>query len=115
MVSNVNLKYYSIGSIASFIRIYFFGTVTDQIRSKLKKIIFNSYIQKDLYFYENYTSAELISTLDQDTEKASELITNKLAAGLRSLNSAINGSFLLFRTSSMLCGYALILVPIIGK
>eukprot|EP01041_Mallomonas_annulata_P003137 gene3137-6173_t len=103
-----------IGSFASWFRIYFLNTSTDRIRSRLRKLLFNSYIQKDMNYFESSNTNELIMTLEKDTEKASEILTDKLATGLRSLNSAINGSILLFRTSSILCLYALGIIPLAG-
>lgn len=40
--------------------------------------------------------------LDEDVSTAAELFTEKIAAGLRSLNSSLNGSILLYRTSPKL-------------
>jgi ABC-type bacteriocin/lantibiotic exporter with double-glycine peptidase domain len=45
---------------------------------------------------------------------ASELVTEKLSQLLRNLNSAVNGSVMLFRASPRLCGVALSTVPVVG-
>ena len=118
--SNDNDTYYFIitttgvfvvGSIASWVRVYCLGTATKRISSKLRKQLFNSYMDKDIEFFHVLpsssssttttpsSSGELITILDKDIEKASEAITDKFAAGLRSINSSFNGSILLFMTS----------------
>ena len=52
--------------------------------------------------------------LEKDVPLAAETLTDKLAAGLRSLNSSINGSIMLFNTSPDLCGVTLTIVPLVG-
>jgi ABC-type bacteriocin/lantibiotic exporter with double-glycine peptidase domain len=45
---------------------------------------------------------------------AAETLTEKLSSGVRSLNSALNGSILLYLTSPRLCAVALSVVPLVG-
>jgi ATP-binding cassette subfamily B protein len=102
------------GSIASWVRVYCLGTATDSISARLRKALFESYLDKDMEYFDSAKSGELISLLDEDVNVASEVFTEKLAGGVRSLNSAVNGSVLLYLTSPRLCCVALSVIPVVG-
>lgn len=102
------------GSIASWIRVYCLGTATDSISARLRKELFESYLDKDMEYFDSAKSGELISLLDEDVTVASEVFTEKLAAGVRATNSAVNGSILLYATSPRLTCVALSVIPIVG-
>lgn len=102
------------GSLASWVRVYCFGTATDSISARLRKALFESYLDKDMEYFDSAKSGELISLLDEDVNVASEVFTEKLAAGVRSMNSAVNGSVLLYMTSPKLCCVALSVIPVVG-
>jgi ABC-type multidrug transport system fused ATPase/permease subunit len=102
------------GSLASWIRIYCLGTATESIANRLKFRLFQSILYQDMDFYESTPLGEIVSLLDNDIQSASELFTEKIAGGLRSTNSAVNGSVLLYRTSPLLCGVSLSVVPVVG-
>lgn len=105
-----------VGSLASWIRIYCLGTATDMIASRLRKLLFESYIDMNVEFFDASSSSagELISILEKDVDAAAVALTDKLAGGLRSLNSSINGSLLLYYTCPRLCAVALAIVPLVG-
>lgn len=103
-----------LGSAASCVRVYCLGTATTLISMRIRKLLFDAYIDKDIEFFESSTSGELMTVLDKDVEMAAEMLTEKLANGLRSLNSAINGSIALFSIAPQLCGVSLAIVPIVG-
>lgn len=62
-----------------------------------------------MYFKFAFTCAR-----SADITDCSEVFTERTAAGLRSLNSAVNGSLLLYWTSPKLCMVSLSVVPIVG-
>jgi ABC-type multidrug transport system fused ATPase/permease subunit len=103
-----------IASAASFIRVYCLGTATESISTRLRKILFRSYIDKDMDFFDENKKGQLITILNKDVTVASELITEKLAAGIRSINSSLNGSILLFASSPYLFSISIGMLPIIG-
>ena len=105
---------FSLGSIASWIRVYLLGFSNSSICVRLKKQLFARYMSEDISFYDSCSLGEIISLLENDVERASESITEKLASGLRSLNSAINGSIFLFMTSPKLSALTLSMVPMVG-
>eukprot|EP00605_Chrysophyceae_sp_TOSAG23-4_P002066 GSChrysophyteH1.ASY1.ANO1.2287.1 assembled CDS len=105
---------YLIGSIASWVRVYCLGTSTDIICAKLKKSLFNCFMDKELFFYDSARAAELAQVLDKDAEEAAKTLTERLAFAVRSLNSSINGSILLVYSAPELCGISLAMVPVVG-
>ena len=105
---------FTIGSLASWVRIYCLGTSTERISSRLRKQLFNSYMDKDIAFFESNKQGELSVILEKDVSTAAEALTDKFAAGLRSINASVNGSILLFRSSPELCGVSLAIVPLVG-
>jgi ABC-type multidrug transport system fused ATPase/permease subunit len=101
---------FAVGSIASWLRIYCLGTSTERISCRLRKALFNCYMDKEIEFFDTQRDGELSIILEKDVPMAAETLTDKLAAGLRSLNSSINGSIMLFATSPELCGVTLTIV-----
>ena len=102
------------GSVASWIRIYCLGTSTDRIANKLRRQLFAGYLSKNVEYYDTAKSGEVIKTMETDVSAAAQTLTDKLASGIRSVNSCINGSILLFSISPRLCGVALGVVPFVG-
>eukprot|EP01038_Epipyxis_sp_PR26KG_P012180 gene12180-16314_t len=105
-----------VGSIASCVRVYCLGTATDNIAGRLRKELFDSFMEKDMEFFDenNANSGELITVLERDCTEAAEVLTERMAGGLRSINSSINGSILLYSISPKLCGVSLSVVPVVG-
>ena len=105
-----------VGSLASWIRVYCLGTATDLIAMRLRKHLFDSYIDMDVEFFDasSSSSGELLTILEKDVDSAAVALTDKLAGGLRSLNSSINGSLLLYYTCPRLCAVSLAIIPLVG-
>tara|TARA_A100001015_G_C15032786_1_gene734280 strand:+ start:1881 stop:3749 length:1869 start_codon:yes stop_codon:yes gene_type:complete len=105
---------FTLGSLATWVRVYCLGTSTERISSALRKQLFNSYMDKEIEFFESNKSGELSTVLEKDVTTAAEALTDKFAAGLRSVNASVNGSILLFRSSPELSGVSLAIVPLVG-
>lgn len=104
----------AVGSVASWIRVYCLQTSGRMISGAMKEQLFDSYIEKDIHYFDESGIGEMITVMEKDVEKAAGAITDSLPAGVRSLNSAMNGSILLFKTSPQLCGVALSMTPVFG-
>jgi len=102
------------GSVASWVRVYCLGTSTDLMAKKLRKLLFGGYLSKKIEFYDATRTGDMVSVLEKDVSLASLTMTDRLAAGVRSLNSSINGSILLFTISPKLCYVTLAIVPVVG-
>lgn len=103
-----------VASAASFVRVYCLASATESISSRFKKLVFGNLIEKNMDFFDTNRKGQLISVLDKDVALASEVLTDKLASGLRSLNSSINGSILLFSISPYLFSISIGILPLIG-
>lgn len=103
-----------LGSLASWVRVYCLNTATERISSRLRKTLFNSYMEKDMDFFDSRKKGELLAVLENDVGSTAEALTDKLAAGLRSINSSLNGSILLFRTSPSLFSVSICILPLVG-
>lgn len=75
-------------------------------------------MDKDISFYQSVDPSlqigELMTVFEKDITESAELLTDRLANGLRSLNSSVNGSIVLYSTSPRLCALSLCMVPLIG-
>lgn len=73
-----------VGSLASWIRLYCLGTATDLAATRLRKLLFESYIDMNVEFFDASTSSsgELVSVLEKDVDAAAIALTDKLASGL---------------------------------
>ena len=105
---------YLVGSVASWVRVYCLGTSTERISARLRKLLFGSYMDHEVSFHDGERAAKLAIILDKDVAAAAEALTDKLAFGVRSLNSSINGSILLVYQAPQLCGFTLAIVPVVG-
>jgi ABC-type multidrug transport system fused ATPase/permease subunit len=110
----VSAPYFLVGSLASWIRIYFLGLATENISNKLKLEFFQALLLQDIEYYESTTLGEIVSLLENDILSTSELVTEKIASGLRSFNSAFNGSLLLYSVSPQLTTVSLSVIPLVG-
>jgi ABC-type multidrug transport system fused ATPase/permease subunit len=104
----------SIGSLASLVRVYCLGTSAKMLQGRMRKQVFDGYIERDLHFFDSSGIGEIVTVVESDVDSAAGAVTEKLAAGLRSMNSALNGSILLFRSSPQLCTVALSATPVVG-
>lgn len=68
--------------------------------------------EKAFFDGEGQQTGHHLSVLEKDVEASAEVFTTKLADGLRSLSSAVNGTTLLLRLSPKLTLVSLGLVPI---
>jgi ABC-type multidrug transport system fused ATPase/permease subunit len=74
-----------VGSLASWIRLYCLGTATDLAATRLRKQLFESYIDMNVEFFDasSSSSGELVSVLEKDVDAAAIALTDKLASGER--------------------------------
>jgi ATP-binding cassette subfamily B (MDR/TAP) protein 8 len=112
LISSVGII--AVGSIASWVRVYCLGTSGRLLSGRLRVQVFDSYIDRDIHFFDSSKIGELVTVIEKDVDTAASALTDKLAAGLRAMNSAVNGSWLLFKTSPQLCGITLSLLPLVG-
>ena len=108
------LSMFTMASLASFIRVYSLNTATTSIYNRLRKTLFNTYLYKNQDFFDNNKKGQLISILEKDIFTTSEVLTEKLASGIRSINSVFNGSILLYTISPKLFSITISMLPFIS-
>jgi hypothetical protein len=87
---------------------------TERVAGRLRAALFAAYVDKNLAFFDTTRTAEMSVVMDKDVRLAAECFTERLASGLRSLNSSVLGPVLLARASPELCAVTLSLSPVIG-
>lgn len=102
------------GSIASWVRVYCLGTSTDTISLRLRRRLFEGYMDKKVEFFDTAKAGEMVTVIEKDTVTAAQTLTDKLASGVRAINSCLNGSIMLFNISPKLCAVSLGIVPFVG-
>lgn len=105
---------FACGSVASWSRTYNFGLAADRIARRLRNKVFKHLLMLDATFFDGRRSGELVGILTEDVDVAAKTCTEKVASGLRSLSSAVNGTIMLFTLSPRLTLLSLAMVPIIG-
>jgi len=68
----------------------------------------------DMESYDLAKTGEMLTVLEKDVDAASECLTDRFSAGIRSLSSSVAGSIRLYFTSPRLCGVALSAIPLVG-
>ena len=102
------------GSLASWVRVYCLGTSTDTISLRLRRRLFEGYMDKKVEFFDTAKAGEMVTVIEKDTVTAAQTLTDKLASGVRAINSCLNGSIMLFNISPKLCAVSLGIVPFVG-
>lgn len=109
-----NAYFFLAGTFASWLRIYCLGSAAENIASRLRTEIFVSFLAQDISYYESLEMGDVVTLLEKDVQLSADLLTEKVANLLRSLNSAINGSISLYSISPELCSITLAIVPVVG-
>lgn len=109
-----NAYFFLAGTFASWLRIYCLGSAAESITSRLRTEIFESFLAQDISYYESVEMGDVVTLLEKDVQLSAELLTEKVANLLRSLNSAVNGSISLYSISPQLCSITLAIVPVVG-
>jgi ATP-binding cassette subfamily B (MDR/TAP) protein 10 len=102
------------GALASWLRVYCLGIAGENISNRLRLEVFNAILKQEIEYYESTELGEIVSLLDTDIHVSSSLLTETISSILRSFNSAVNGSVLLYRTSPSLCAVSLSVAPVVG-
>lgn len=103
-----------VGGIASFVRVFSLARATDSISRRMRRQLFDVLLTRSQAEFDKQSIGELMTTLQDDVDAAASTFTQRLAAGLRSLNSAINGTAMLLATSARLTLVSVSIVPVIG-
>lgn len=103
-----------LGTIASWVRVYCFRSAYENISSRVKQLLFDSFVDQDIDFFSEYNTGDLLTVLDGDVKEVATMWTDKFPDFLRGCSSTILGGFFLVRISPKLVLLSGICVPAIA-
>eukprot|EP00475_Leptophrys_vorax_P012144 TRINITY_DN1856_c0_g1_i2.p1 TRINITY_DN1856_c0_g1~~TRINITY_DN1856_c0_g1_i2.p1 ORF type:complete len:454 (-),score=123.33 TRINITY_DN1856_c0_g1_i2:1779-3140(-) len=105
---------FATATISSWIRIYLLRISTERTSKRMRDDTFENAILLDKAYYDEINSADVVSVLGVDVQKASEAFSEVSAQGLRGLSSVIFGCFHMVSISGKLTLVSLAVVPFVG-
>jgi len=105
---------FAFGSIGSLVRTYCIGVASHNIARKIREKLFDALLQQEISFFDEQRTGELVSLISEDAKIAADTCTGKLANGIRSASSAINGTVMLFTISPKLTLVSIAILPFVG-
>ena len=105
------------GAVGSCVRTHCLRMAKEGTARRLRKKLLHSLLRQEKAFFDDpeqggHRTGEMVAILEGDVEASSEVFTTKLADGLRSCSSALNGTGMLLRLSPKLTAVSLGLVPV---
>ena len=105
------------GAVGSCVRTHCLRMAKEGTARRLRKKLLHSLLRQEKAFFDDpeqggHRTGEMVAILEGDVEASSEVFTTRLADGLRSTSSALNGTAMLLRLSPKLSAVSLGLVPV---
>ncbi|OQV26132.1 ATP-binding cassette sub-family B member 10, mitochondrial [Hypsibius exemplaris] len=100
-----------IGAAANFGRVYLFQTTSARLIADLRNKLYTSLMVKDMTYYDNQKTGELVNRLSNDVWTVGDALTQNISDGLRSLLSSVTGIGMMFYVSADLAMVGLVTVP----
>jgi len=105
------------GAVGSCVRTHCLRMAKEGTARRLRKKLLHSLLRQEKAFFDDpeqggHRTGEMVAILEGDVEASSEVFTTRLADGLRSTSSALNGTAMLLRLSPKLTAVSLGLVPV---
>lgn len=117
-LGGINAVFLGLGAIAMGLalttasRLYFVSHLGDRVVANLRKNLFGQLIRRDLEFYQQQPSSELLSRLTTDSEYLRIMVGTALSTALRSLLTLVGATVMLFSTSLELATIAVVAIPV---
>jgi ATP-binding cassette subfamily B (MDR/TAP) protein 10 len=109
------LVIFSVGTLASWARVYLLRTSQERIAKRMRNEAFSNLVRQEIEFFDSEVNAgKLVSILGEDVQCASEILTENMAFGLRGLSSTVNGTIMLLSLSPKLTVVSIGVIPFIG-
>jgi len=100
-------------AVFMFIKAYLSSITGEKIICELRSEMFHTLMEKDLEFYEQRKSGELLSRLSSDTTLIQSASNNKVSQTVKSLVQLIGSFGLLFSISFKLTSFFIVILPFI--
>lgn len=98
-------------SFFTAMRYYLFTIVGDRIVTDLRKQLYESILGKEIGFFDETKTGDLMSRLNSDTQIIQSAVTSNLSMALRYTTQAIAGVIVLFISSPKLASVMIVAVP----
>ena len=106
---------FTLSAIATFIRIYCFGVWNGKIAYRLRTKLYKKMLHQKLSFYQDpITMNTILHRLDSSITHIATSVIEVYASAFRSCNSALGGTYNLFRISPTLTFLSLGALPLLG-
>lgn len=103
----------SIISISAFVRLYFIGTGSEKVITKIRYDLYSSIIDLQPSFFEDIGIQNVMSALISDTSVLQSIINSSLLTILRNFIVLTGSIIMLLYTNMQLTAYASIVIPIL--
>lgn len=100
----------AVGSVATMLNSYLFGLTSERLGRALRNRLFKSLLKKDVAFYDEARTGELLSRLNSDTQVVQDGLSTAIALFIRSFCIIIAMIVIMFTYSRILTVYALLLI-----
>lgn len=99
-------------AITSFVRVYLLNLSSQRIALRLRESLFSSILDKNILFFNNTQTGELVNRLSTDTEAISKGLLDNLSQGARRFIEGVGGlSFLLYLSPKLTLTMLLVIPP----
>lgn len=105
---------FTIQSITSALRYYFFTIAGEKTVKRLRARLFHQIIGQEITFFDQQKTGELLGRLSSDTAVLQNALSVNISMLMRSLVQALGGVVMLFLTSSKLTIFILLIIPPVG-
>ena len=86
----------AISSVCTFLREFIFGVTSQRLGQNLRQKLFNALLRKDVSFYDNIRTGEMLSRLGSDTEVVQDGLTTNVSMFFKALVTIIAVVVILF-------------------
>ena len=85
-----------IGSLCAFLREFVFGVTSERLGTNLRQALFESIINKDVSFFDDMRTGDILSRLASDTQVVQDGLTTNVAMFVKSCSIMIGSLVILF-------------------
>lgn len=86
-------------AVSSFIRDYIFAYASESLGLSLRQKLYDTVIRKDISFFDDNRTGDILSRLGSDTQVVSDGLTTSIAQTVKSITILIGVLFIMFRYS----------------
>lgn len=85
-----------VGSLCAFLREFIFGVTSERLGTSLRQALFESIINKDVSFFDDMRTGDILSRLASDTQVVQDGLTTNVAMFVKALSIMVGSLVILF-------------------